>query len=1037
MRSVMTFLLVTLCAGVHLTALPQANVFIKNSGQWSESVLFGAVIPNGMFWITTTGMTVDVRTPDANGKTASSAITYSVIGSRGSSTVQELRTGAEPTLSVYGGTMNGQLHTASAVTVKNVLPGVDVEYLWDGGSVRYNVHAAAGITPPNPLFSVAGGTVRSNGSSITTTGGNGSVSMTSLASFQGDTRQPVPTSVRVVGNTFGFSTPQRIVNNSLLVDPIVQATGITGNAESKITCMRRLPNGGIVVAGWTSATSFTGLPDGIPSTRTGAGEDGFIIVLAKDLHTIQHIAFLTGAKTDKILDVTVNSKGDIFVVGSTNSADLPVSTINVGKSYGSGTDGFIAGFKGDLSKQILGMYLPGNGDDVASGVTVNSFDDVVVCGTTSSTSGIRAEKNLNTEHKGDTDGFIYVVNHSLMYADLFTLLDGTGTDSFARVAIDKYNAIAVCGTTTSLDFPTFPKKVDDGGDDGKGGGIEPAMMDQGKDCFGPEPYGGKSDALVARLSAAGELQFSGYFGGSGADEAVDLFSDADVGVYIVGRTKSPTLPFQDPTTAYGAGWDGFVALISSDGLRVNGSAFISGSGDELVTACVQTNGTIGAVIGTTSSPDFTATGSGATGNPTGQTMGFVRILSASLLKYSSTLAVPNKQMQPTGLIVDAVGDIEFAGNIIDPNSETTTEVFGAKWAFGQLTYQGPTSKEAICAGQQVTVRWVTQDLDPQVNVFVDFSTDNGTTWTEVGTKLKGKNFNYTIPPTIPENSVCRFRVRTERGHTASTTDPLTVTIPPVITTQPAGKSGCPGDQISLAVQNTGNNVTYQWRKNTQPISGATSATLTLQAVSANDNGSYDVQLTNECGTTASQVAKVTIANEPVIDQQPQSATVGLNSTVVLSVGLSGTGYTFQWKKNGTEIEGATEATYTIASTTADDAGSYTCTITSSCGTTTSNPATVTIDTSVGVSEQLADGSTLSIRPSPVAESGYVHVPALLQPADLVVYNMMGAEVMRIHLTPMNNTQTVAIATATLPAGNYTLVLQGAAIMRTATMVVVR
>jgi len=208
-------------------------------------------------------------------------------------------------------------------------------------------------------------------------------------------------------------------------------------------------------------------------------------------------------------------------------------------------------------------------------------------------------------------------------------------------------------------------------------------------------------------------------------------------------------------------------------------------------------------------------------------------------------------------------------------------------------------------------------------------------------------------------------------------------------------------------------------------------------VSANDNGSYDVQLTNECGTTASQVAKVTIANEPVIDQQPQSATVGLNSTVVLSVGLSGTGYTFQWKKNGTEIEGATEATYTIASTTADDAGSYTCTITSSCGTTTSNPATVTIDTSVGVSEQLADGSTLSIRPSPVAESGYVHVPALLQPADLVVYNMMGAEVMRIHLTPMNNTQTVAIATATLPAGNYTLVLQGAAIMRTATMVVVR
>jgi hypothetical protein len=78
---------------------------------------------------------------------------------------------------------------------------------------------------------------------------------------------------------------------------------------------------------------------------------------------------------------------------------------------------------------------------------------------------------------------------------------------------------------------------------------------------------------------------------------------------------------------------------------------------------------------------------------------------------------------------------------------------------------------------------------------------------------------------------------------------------------------------------------------------------------------------------------------PVITTQPLGQTVAAGSSVTFTVAASGNpAPTFQWKKGGVAISGATTASYTIASTTTDDAGSYTVTATNSAGSATSNPA---------------------------------------------------------------------------------------------------
>ncbi|MCX8519966.1 MAG: hypothetical protein ORN28_00345, partial [Rhodoferax sp.] len=68
------------------------------------------------------------------------------------------------------------------------------------------------------------------------------------------------------------------------------------------------------------------------------------------------------------------------------------------------------------------------------------------------------------------------------------------------------------------------------------------------------------------------------------------------------------------------------------------------------------------------------------------------------------------------------------------------------------------------------------------------------------------------------------------------------------------------------------------------------------------------------------------------------------ATASFSVGASGADpFLYQWKKNGTEIAGATSSTYTTnTTTTADNGAQFSVTVTSTAGTVTSNPATLTV-----------------------------------------------------------------------------------------------
>jgi hypothetical protein len=93
------------------------------------------------------------------------------------------------------------------------------------------------------------------------------------------------------------------------------------------------------------------------------------------------------------------------------------------------------------------------------------------------------------------------------------------------------------------------------------------------------------------------------------------------------------------------------------------------------------------------------------------------------------------------------------------------------------------------------------------------------------------------------------------GSTAAAPEPAA----PTITTHPVSQSVALGGSATFSVAASGTTpFTYQWRKNSQPITSATNATLTLTNVQTTDAGSYDVVVTNSLGSATSNAATLSI-----------------------------------------------------------------------------------------------------------------------------------------------------------------------------------
>jgi len=213
------------------------------------------------------------------------------------------------------------------------------------------------------------------------------------------------------------------------------------------------------------------------------------------------------------------------------------------------------------------------------------------------------------------------------------------------------------------------------------------------------------------------------------------------------------------------------------------------------------------------------------------------------------------------------------------------------------------------------------------------------------------------------------------GTVTSSSATLTVNaaaVAPSISSQPQSTSVTVGSAATFSVTASGAApLSYQWQKAGTAISGATSASYSIANAQATDAGSYAVVVSNSVGSVTSSAATLVLsaaAVAPSITAQPQSATVNVGTSISFSVTAAGTApLSYQWKKGGSAITGATNSSYTIPSPQVADAGSYTVVVSNGTGSVTSSAASLTVNlaptaptiTTQPTSETVATGHDVS------------------------------------------------------------------------------
>lgn len=168
---------------------------------------------------------------------------------------------------------------------------------------------------------------------------------------------------------------------------------------------------------------------------------------------------------------------------------------------------------------------------------------------------------------------------------------------------------------------------------------------------------------------------------------------------------------------------------------------------------------------------------------------------------------------------------------------------------------------------------------------------------------------------------------------------------PVITMQPTGQSVCAGAPVQFSINAFClGQESYQWQSNGANIVGATNNTYSIGAATAGDSGTYCVVVSNLIGTCTSSNAVLEVSScPPMIITQPlaQIACVATGAEFVAS-GSGSLPLSAQWQLNGTNIPGATNLNYSIASVAISNAGVYNLVLSNVYGVSTSSSAILTL-----------------------------------------------------------------------------------------------
>jgi uncharacterized repeat protein (TIGR01451 family) len=568
----------------------------------------------------------------------------------------------------------------AGVHYDSVYPGIDLVFYGNQGHLEYDFRVAPGADPSQAELQFDGATKLklSEGDLILTgltqagkNGKDGGMRLQAPHVYQrdGDRRQQ-PVAGRFVlrsGNRVGFEIGSYDHRRELIIDPVlVFSTYFGGGGSETLPSVTVDGAGNIYLVGSTTSpqdtfsafgkTIQTSIPSTLQITTTGPSHIFVAKINPLQPPSVVYETFLGGNGTDTSIGIAVDNGGNAYLVGNTSSTNFPTNPTNIlgyqtvplAKTQCTAsptcTSVFVSALDAVGSGLNYSSYLSGNGDDQASGMTIDLNQDVFITGTTTSNNTPSSSSNLAfpasnlitpyqaAPKPGSTIQF-FVTKISTTVPSVggvaYSTYFGGSTPAGAiatggGIAVDTTGNIYFTGTTNfynsgsgvygdsgqTEDFPilnAYQPCLDT---------PPPTILSNPNPCTAPTtPY--PTDAFVAKLNpnavqtGSAQLLFSTYLGGTGTDSGPGIAIDSGAAnIYLTGSTNSsdfiiPTgvAPFQAcldtppvtppvvtcPTIASPAPSDAYVARISNPTLSTTGTpndvaltyfSYLGGSGND-------------------------------------------------------------------------------------------------------------------------------------------------------------------------------------------------------------------------------------------------------------------------------------------------------------------------------------------------------------------------------------------------------------------------------------------------------------------------
>jgi alpha-tubulin suppressor-like RCC1 family protein len=226
-------------------------------------------------------------------------------------------------------------------------------------------------------------------------------------------------------------------------------------------------------------------------------------------------------------------------------------------------------------------------------------------------------------------------------------------------------------------------------------------------------------------------------------------------------------------------------------------------------------------------------------------------------------------------------------------------------------------------------------------------------WMRSGAAIVGANSaRYSTPATQLADDGATFSatVANAAGTATSASADLRVTAatePPSIVSMPQSLSVNVGQTASFSVTAAGTGpLVYQWKKLGVNLAGATAASYSLVSAALADSGStWAVTVSNAAGSVTSAAAVLTVLPPaPNITSQPSDVNVVAGQPAVFNVIAAGSGtLSYLWRRGGVPIAGATQPSYTLATTAqVDNGATFSVDVTNTGGTLSSAVATLRV-----------------------------------------------------------------------------------------------